>query len=1390
MVPSILIGRRAAMHHPRPPHRARGLAGFALVLSTLTLSTLYVSQISFPARADSSPSKLRPTQAAATLQFDGPAISASEGARGVRIAVSRSGDDSAAVSVDYATGDGTASGRSDYIAAFGTLDFAAGERSKSLTVLVTDDASPEGDETFILALTNPTGGARLGSQSTLTVTLINDDTVPAAANPIQDAQFFVRQHYLDFLNREPDPAGLAFWAGQITQCGSDEGCVAVQRVNVSAAFFLSIEFQQTGYLVYRFHQTAFNTREGLRRSDFLRGAQRVGRGVVVGQSDWEAILNGNVRAYAREFVQRRDFLARYPAEMPNAQLIDQLSQNTGGSLTGAERDELIQGLDAGLLDRAEALRRVAGHDALARREFNRAFVLMQYFGYLARNPDEELTGPSFAGYNFWLSKLEAFGGNYVKAEMVAAFISSIEYHSRFLAPAPPNLVTSKHDSSAITLTLAGHTVSAGNAIYTVHVQEAKGHGVGLFTITTGPGHPSGAGIDVLYGSGQPGTSFTTVRSHSSGVDYLQGMSDKASSNSSVFLDAYGTVTPLGGSGFRTTYVLPGPPATADALTIVQEVNVVGSTLANSSVEVRTRITNRGAQPVQAGVRHLFDSHSAGDDGPTFQDDVSRQVWTREAAFSAPTFPTYTTTDNDGSAGPQGFQVVGTARGPVSFAPRATRPDLLQFTCWPKAFGTAFDYAPDTSDDNTTAAAAHQTGRGGGDSAVLYYFGLEGSPLAVQPAATRDVSVSLFAFSPNAVEPCACKILEVAVNEEVACIDDSFNFTATAQDMQPGDKIVWSAPGGSPAEGEGMTFSTKFATPGKRLVSASCEASSKFSSLSREVTAAAVASVTFEAINSPLSGSSTARMMFPDQSAPDDTVERRTVKAKALVTPVVAGVTVKFRVFDLDDPSTDAAVDENGTAGEDNFPDGTTTAKGGKLDPSQQTTAGNGMASTDLMVSRQPGNNFAVTATCNEEYNTGLTLKAGDGSVIEDGGGQPLPTLRGQRTGMLTVWRRLHIEVDSMGPVVNNLVSGNIIDLRDPGEDGTPRAVIVDNNLRDGSPDINFGSDCPPSPPSPALGLGRFENGTLTVAGKTIIANLNWNGCFRIERSAGMNIAAGGLPFNAIDNDMFGNDMMSGEVTSIVAVNGPPGFELKLNVTAGNPVEWPDFVDGKISIAGGPNMTIIHSSAMTTSVRVAFNNLRVPYTLVDDDMANGTDVKEPDLGQMEAAYMPAYVRPTPDAGTHQGDLLFIANVTGLSSADVREGWMFDASMHQASPSFWTVYLRGSFQDVFRADQDPNREAALIGRADDIGPVGQGVNIYMEPARAVEFTPDPAKGISEGHSVAHEIGHLFGALHNDGCTGGEDADAGCAEALLMAPTPMRVSPVFNGVTLKTIRMAIHP
>src|SRR5437660_12400013 len=116
--------------------------------------------------------------------------------------------------------------------------------------------------------------------------------------------------------------------------------------------------------------------------------------------------------------------------MTAADLVNALNTKAGSALSQAERDHLVSELATGAKTRAQVLRAVAENQNLADAEFNRAFVLMQYFGYLRRDPNSG-SDSDFSGYNFWLNKLDAFNGNFIDAEMVKAFISSAEYRQRF-----------------------------------------------------------------------------------------------------------------------------------------------------------------------------------------------------------------------------------------------------------------------------------------------------------------------------------------------------------------------------------------------------------------------------------------------------------------------------------------------------------------------------------------------------------------------------------------------------------------------------------------------------------------------------------------------------------------------------------------------------------------------------------------------------------------------------------------------------------------------------------------------------------------------------------------------------------------------------------------------
>jgi subtilisin family serine protease len=337
---------------------------------------------------------------------------------------------------------GKASSRCDYMTTLATVSFADGETSKTIRIPIIDDAFVEGPETFTVTLSNASG-APLGTQTTATITITDNDTAPSAGNPLDTTGFFVRQHYIDFLSREPDASGLAFWTANIDNCSPQPSCFEVQRVNTSAAFFLSIEFQDTGYMVERLYRAAYGSPNGtstfggvhtlpvpvIRFNEFLPDTQQIAQGVVVGQGNWQQQLENNKQAFTAEFVQRPRFIAALPTSLTPDQFVDTLNAKAGNPLSQSERDQLVSELASTAKTRAQVLRAVADDPDLKTAEFNRAFVLMQFFGYLRRNPDD-LPDTDYTGYDFWLTKLNQFNGNYANAEMVKAFISAAEYRQR------------------------------------------------------------------------------------------------------------------------------------------------------------------------------------------------------------------------------------------------------------------------------------------------------------------------------------------------------------------------------------------------------------------------------------------------------------------------------------------------------------------------------------------------------------------------------------------------------------------------------------------------------------------------------------------------------------------------------------------------------------------------------------------------------------------------------------------------------------------------------------------------------------------------------------------------------------------------------------------------
>ncbi|HEY9403668.1 MAG TPA: Calx-beta domain-containing protein [Pyrinomonadaceae bacterium] len=378
-----------------------------------------------------------------SLQFGNATFTTAEGGGRATVTVTRTGDTSGVATLDYRTTDtdtftvgcfdaagsaGSAYARCDFATVVGTLSFASGETSKTITVPLIDDGHAEGAETFQVLLGN-VAGATLGTPDAATVTITDNDSA-GAQNPVAASfPFFVRQQYLDFLSREPDQGGFDAWLGVLNGCpnaftgpGVPSQC---DRIYVSGeGFFRSLEFQLKGFYVFRFYRVAFD-----RLPEYTEIVADMS--FVAGQTAEEVYARRAQLATA--FTQKQEFQTLY-GEMTNAQYVSALlgrydlsevtapdpQQPDTGAKVRLTSTQLTDRLMAGTLTRAQVLRAVADSDAVGTAEFNNAFVGMQYYGYLRRKPDQ-------AGFDAWLRVLQSGDVR----TMVDGFLNSTEYKLRF-----------------------------------------------------------------------------------------------------------------------------------------------------------------------------------------------------------------------------------------------------------------------------------------------------------------------------------------------------------------------------------------------------------------------------------------------------------------------------------------------------------------------------------------------------------------------------------------------------------------------------------------------------------------------------------------------------------------------------------------------------------------------------------------------------------------------------------------------------------------------------------------------------------------------------------------------------------------------------------------------
>jgi len=318
-------------------------------------------------------------------------------------------------------------------------------------------------------------------------------------------------------------------------------------------------------------------------------------------------------------------------------------------------------------------------------------------------------------------------------------------------------------------------ITAGNKIYRIAIEDFIGGGVGQYAVTTGPRHPvRQAGILGSIAKRAPFTSYTSVRSYTSGTDYVQAELPSINTQpgfktvwlDSVFISEDSILTrddyliPIKNqndtTGFIIKYALPGLARVPDSLLITKKIEVHGIDFDDSWVEITTMVKNTGNKLVSIGIRYLWDLNVGGDDGPDMNESVFGLSFDkRETSFGQPDFAFFIARPNDDntiiSSPTRKYQVIGSVLTPAVLLRTPLQPTLLQQASWPLASRTAFSYT-DSSRIVTTQNDLF-AGQFGGDSAILYFWGETAEKrIFLFPGDSIQVTQALLASVPDDLPP--------------------------------------------------------------------------------------------------------------------------------------------------------------------------------------------------------------------------------------------------------------------------------------------------------------------------------------------------------------------------------------------------------------------------------------------------------------------------------------------------------------------------------------------------------------------------------------------------------------------------------------------------------------
>jgi hypothetical protein len=509
-------------------------------------------------------------------------------------------------------------------------------------------------------------------------------------------------------------------------------------------------------------------------------------------------------------------------------------------------------------------------------------------------------------------------------------------------------------------------------------------------------------------------------------------------------------------------------------------------------------------------------------------------------------------------------------------------------------------------------------------------------------------------------------------------------------------------------------------------------------------------------------------VFPDARLTAGAVEassRAVVDVQVtLSVPPVEPLPLHFQSFDVDDPSASVGPVDFSTHTDDNR--GTFPALAGRFvgNPvgvvftSTVTLQVSTAASFETTI--QPGDNFRVAvagdrdllaALLNDDTILGAGSNADQLRIIDPAISGPFTRQEIREstktvTPVLTVWRQLHIERDSMGVVGVNVATGNITGYTPAGPAAGATQLNVDVTLRDGSADLDtLISD-----------NGRFERGTMTVAGVSIFPSIDANGQFRAVRAAGFNVAAAPLPFNAVGPGLVSPPVMVGTITGISSAGGT----FTLTVSPAPPGGGAAFAGGLIQMAGGPPVGITGGAAGTLTTGA----LGIPFSLTDDDQLTG-DVPEPDTTGMAVVWDKAYVLPLFDTAQDSPSVAFQRNV---ESPNQTAAIGASRGSPAGTAACWIVPVLNVFQIETgtpgnSGDNDPDGEGTarawawtgVTGAGNSHGVIFGVENIQDWIRTAAPNGPggvDPAPGAGRQRRLQeilnHEVGHNFGLQHGHG------------------------------------------